>query len=232
MAGDCCSATSGLRQSCGSPAVSGRGFEACSRESGRRESKPRLRLPWRAIRHEPNPWPKTWGNASRWTRRCSRFGCPRFRRNWRWTEKNPAAALNILQAASPYRVRANSRSSTIFPASIRRICTRRGILGGRTGQCCRRRVSEDSRPQRHRLELLDGSVGASGSGSCQRLAGENLAGSGCRCRPRPGARRLQRFPHPLERRRPRHPHPEGSQSGVREAAITVRTWGLKWDRAG
>jgi hypothetical protein len=34
-----------------------------------------------------------------------------------------------------------------------------------------------------------------------------------------GARRLQRFPHPLERRRPRHPHPEASQSRVREAAI-------------
>jgi eukaryotic-like serine/threonine-protein kinase len=32
-------------------------------------------------------WPKTWGNASRWTRRCSRFGCLRFRRNWRWTER-------------------------------------------------------------------------------------------------------------------------------------------------
>ena len=25
--------------------------------------------------------------------------------------------------------------------------------------------------------------------------------------------------HPLERRRPRHPHPEGSQGGIREAAI-------------
>ena len=44
---------------CGSAAVSGRGFEACSDESGRRESKPRLRLPWRAIRREPNPWRKT-----------------------------------------------------------------------------------------------------------------------------------------------------------------------------
>src|SRR5207244_8236871 len=31
--------------------------------------------------------------------------------------------------------------------------------------------------QRHRLELLDGSVGASGSGSYQRFAAENLAGA-------------------------------------------------------
>ena len=59
MAGECRSARSRLRQSRRSAAVSGRGFEACSHESGRRESKPRLRLPWRAIRHEPNPWPKT-----------------------------------------------------------------------------------------------------------------------------------------------------------------------------
>ena len=59
MAGECCFATSGLRQCHRSAAVSGRGFEACSRESGRRESKPRLRLPWRAIRHEPNLWLKT-----------------------------------------------------------------------------------------------------------------------------------------------------------------------------
>ena len=32
-------------------------------------------------------------------------------------------------------------------------------------------------PQRHRLELLDGSVGASGSGSYQCFAAENLAGA-------------------------------------------------------
>src|ERR1700675_4116251 len=37
MAGDCCSAGSGLRQSCGNAAVGGRGFEACSDEPGRRE---------------------------------------------------------------------------------------------------------------------------------------------------------------------------------------------------
>ena len=36
LAGQCCSATSGLRQYCGSAAVSGRGFKAGSRESGSR----------------------------------------------------------------------------------------------------------------------------------------------------------------------------------------------------
>src|SRR5207237_2234644 len=65
--------------------------------------------------------------------------------------------------------------------------------------------------------------GAFGVGSCQRLAGENLAGSGCRCCPRAGARCLQRFPCTLERRRPRHSHPEASQGGVREIAMTRPT---------
>ena len=59
MAGECCSATSGLRRYRGGAAVSGRGFEAGSRESGRQESKRRWLLPWRAIRREPNLWRKT-----------------------------------------------------------------------------------------------------------------------------------------------------------------------------
>ena len=50
------------------------------------------------------------------------------------------------------------------------------------------------------VELLDGSISASGRGPRQRLASEDFAR--CRCRPRPGARRLQRFPHAVERRRP------------------------------
>jgi tetratricopeptide (TPR) repeat protein len=51
------------------------------------KAKPRLRSPWRAIRHGPSPWHKIWRNAFRWTRRCSRFGCLRFRHNWRWAER-------------------------------------------------------------------------------------------------------------------------------------------------
>ena len=33
--------------------------------------------------------------------------------------------------------------------------------------------------------------------------------------------RVSGFPRALERRRPRHPHPEGSQGGVREAAVAL-----------
>jgi hypothetical protein len=59
-----------------------------------------------------------------------------------------------------------------------------GISVSRKRHSCRLRVSEDSRPQRDRLELLDGSVGASGRGPCKRFASENFAGRGCRSCPR------------------------------------------------
>jgi len=49
-------------------------------------------------------------------------------------------------------------------------------------------------PKRHRLELLDWSVGASSRG-------------------------VSGFLYIVEGGRPRHPHPEASQGGVREAAI-------------
>ena len=91
--------------------------------------------------------------------------------------KNTALAINDLQCF-PHRVGGNCIHRQWF-LPLSRLCTRRGILGSRTGQCRRRRVPEDSRPQRCRLELLDGSTGASGCRSCQCLAGENRAGSGC-----------------------------------------------------
>ena len=92
-------------------------------------------------------------------------------------QKEPGCRIECVASCFNHRVREHRvRPQYFLPLS--RIRTRRGILGSRTGQCCRRRVSEDPRPQRHRLELLDGSVGASGSGSRQRLAGENFTGQG------------------------------------------------------
>ena len=79
-------------------------------------------------------------------------------------EKNPAAALNILQAASPIELGQISfvaNISCLYHVYVRG----EAYLGRWTGQRCRRRVSKDSRPQRNRLELLDGSAGASGCGS-------------------------------------------------------------------
>ena len=171
MAGECCSAGSGLRQSHGSPAVSSRGFEACSHESGRR------------------------GRSRACVCHGGRYGASRvFGARPRETLPSGHADAVALAARDSGAIGAGQKECgcrTDIPASrlppielgadcVRRqsflplsdVCARRGILGSRTGQCSRRRVPEDSRPQRHRLELLDGSVGASGSGSCQCLAGE------------------------------------------------------------
>ena len=84
-----------------------------------------------------------------------------------------------------------------------------------------RRVPEVARPQRYRLELLNGSIGTFGPGACQRRASKNFARRRCRRRARSRPHRLSGFPHSLERRRPRHPHPEASQSGVREVALVA-----------
>jgi len=75
-------------------------------------------------------------------------------------------------------------------------------------------------PQRHRLELLDGSVGASGSGSYQCFAAENLAGADADAARVLALAAYKDFLALLERRRSRDSHPEASQDRVREAAVT------------
>ena len=91
-------------------------------------------------------------------------------------QKEPGFRPDCPASCFTHRVRADSvRLQYFLPLSD--VYARRSILGSRTRQCSRRRVSEDSRPQRHCLELLDGSLGASGRGSCQRaMQVENLAG--------------------------------------------------------
>jgi serine/threonine protein kinase/tetratricopeptide (TPR) repeat protein len=133
---------------------------------------------------------------------------------------NPAAALTALQATVPPielgLITFVVNISCLYPTYVRG----EAYLAAEQGSAA---AAEFQKIIDHSgiVWMLDGSVSASGRGSCQRLGVENCAGRGCRCRPRPGARRLQRFPHPLERRRPRHPHPERSQGGVREAAIAA-----------
>ena len=210
-----------LRQSCGSPAIGGRGFEARSHKSRSRRSKPHLHLPWRAIRQEPNRWRKTLESDIPLDTQMQSLWLPAIQAQLALDKKNPAAALTALQAASSIELGQHRfRHQYFLPLSNLR--SRRSVSRRRPRDRCRRRVSEDSRSQRHRLELLDRSVSASGRGACKRSAGENLAGRGCRRRPHSSTRRLQRFPRPLERRRPRHPHPERSQGGVREAAVSAR----------
>jgi multimeric flavodoxin WrbA len=54
-----------------------------------------------------------------------------------------------------------------FFLSLFSVCTSRGIPSNRARHCCCRRISENSRSQRHRVELLDGSAGASGRGASE-----------------------------------------------------------------
>jgi hypothetical protein len=121
--------------------------------------------------------------------------------------RNPASALNALQAATHIELGEIGfvlNISCLYPTYIRG----EAYLAAGQGSAAVAEFQNYSRSQRHRLELLDGCVGAFGRGSCQCFAVENLAR--CRCRPCKGARRLQKFLRPLERRRPRHPNPETS----------------------
>jgi tetratricopeptide (TPR) repeat protein len=135
--------------------------------------------------------------------------------------RNPASALNALQAASPIEL-----GQIGFVPNVS--CLYHVYVRGEAYLA----VGPGSAAAAEFQKILDHSgivwnwwtgVSAFGNGSCERFGGENLAGSGCRCRPRAGACRLQRLPHPLEKRRPRHPDPQASQSRVCEAAIVLAT---------
>ena len=128
--------------------------------------------------------------------------------------KSRSGRDRLLQATAPYEL---GQPLPMGPATLYPVYVRgEAYLQLGTSQSGGDGVSEAAGSSRLRYEFSSGCTGPSGSGSCQRLAGENFAGSRCRCRPRPCARRLQRFPHPLERRRPRHPHPQAGQGGVCE----------------
>jgi eukaryotic-like serine/threonine-protein kinase len=64
-------------------------------------------------------------------------------------KRNPSSALNALQAASPIelgQITFLNNISCLYPTYVRGeayLCARRGIPRSRTGQCCRRRVSEN-----------------------------------------------------------------------------------------
>ena len=93
--------------------------------------------------------------------------------------------------------------------SLSRLPAWRSLCGNAPRQRSRSRVPENSRPPGRGAERANRRTGALGSGPRLRPLGRHRQSEEC----------LPGLPRPLERRRPRHPHPEGSQGGVREAAI-------------
>ena len=133
--------------------------------------------------------------------------------------KNPSAAIASLQPAVPPieygQIFFLTNISCLYPTYIR------GEVYLAAGQG-KEAAAEFQKIIDHSgivWNCWTGALAHLGVARANALAVENFARSGCRCRPRPGACRIQRLPHPLERRRPRHPHPEASQGRVREAAI-------------
>jgi len=123
---------------------------------------------------------------------------PPIRAQLALNKQNPANALNDLQAAL-HRVGANRVRDEHF-LSVSSVRARRSILAA-DKVALPPPSFRNSRSQRHRVELLDGSVGASRSSSGKRVAVESRR-ERLPMPPRPGAGRLQRLPHPLERCRP------------------------------
>ena len=121
-----------------------------------------------------------------------------------------ARAIEVLQAASTYE--SGDHLSFNLERYIRFMCVGRRICGQQTGRQ-RLRSSSGSLITVDRAELPPGRISACWLGPCLRP----------HRRHRQSESGLPGLLRPLERRRPRHPHPEGSQGGVREAAVAEKT---------
>ena len=218
-------ARSGLRQSCGSPAVSGRGFEACSHESGRRGRSRacvchggRYRAS-RIVGARPGEALPA-GHADAVALAARDSGATGARP----TRMQPARS-DCLQAALPPiefgQIEFVANISCLYPAYVRG----EAYLAAGQGAAAAAEFQKILDHSGIVWNCWTGALAHLGVARANALQAKNLAGSGCRRRPRPRARRLQRFPYPLERCRPRHSHPETSQSRVREAAVrAARTY--------
>jgi eukaryotic-like serine/threonine-protein kinase len=100
---------------------------------------------------------------------------PAIRAQLALDQRNPDSALKYSATRFPHRVGKRYHDPSWHFLPISHLHSRRGVPGGWTGQCCRSRVPENSRPQRDRLELLDRSIGTSGRGTCECAAMENVA---------------------------------------------------------
>ncbi len=135
--------------------------------------------------------------------------------------KNPSAAIASLQPAVPPieygQIFFLTNISCLYPTYIR---GQAYLAAGQGNEA----AAEFQKILDHSgivWNCWTGALAHLGVARANALQARTSQGRGCRCRPQPGARCLQRLPHPLERRRSRHPHPEASQSRVREAAIAA-----------
>ena len=140
-----------------------------------------------------------------------RYWLPTIRAGVALERQDPNRAIELLKVASTIELSCNYALPDYIP--VPRLCAWGSLSHAARRQPGGSGISEIHRPPRSGDELSLGRAGPAGTGARLRLAGRHGQ----------SPRRVSGFPHALERRRPRHPHPEGSQGGIREAAITVRT---------
>ena len=118
----------------------------------------------------------------------------------------PTIAAGYAQKAYDLRDHASDIQPIPLDWLVSGFCTWRSVPSRASRQRSCRRVSENSRPSRYRIELTH-------RRSCHSPTRQSLRYAR---RHRQSQSRLPGFPHPLERCRPRHPHPEAIQGRVRE----------------
>lgn len=141
LSGECCSSTSGLRQSCGSPAVRAGALKLAPASQGV-ESEAALAFAMAGDTARADSLAQDLGKRFPLDTQMQSLWLPAIHARLAQNRKNPALILNVLQAASAIEL------GQILLCLLSGVCARRGIPGSRTRQCCRRRVSENSRPQR------------------------------------------------------------------------------------
>ena len=117
---------------------------------------------------------------------------------------NATKAIEALAPAAPYEL-GSIGGVTLYPVYLRG----EGLSGGAPRQRRGSGISENRGPSWDPSNICRAFIGKTGPGTG--LCDDRGCSQGKKC--------VSGFPRPLERRRPRHPHPEGSQGGVREAAV-------------
>ena len=118
-------------------------------------------------------------------------------------------AIDALAASAPYELGETNSSFTfaLYPVYLRG----EADLAAKQGAAA---VTEFQKILDHAGVVGNEPIGALahlGLGRAYALSGDTAKAKSC----------VSGFPRTLERRRPRYPHPEGSQGGVREAAVIL-----------